>query len=252
MSLIISQDPVSKQIDGVFSERSVSIKPIILHEGVIDDEYHETFTSAVLGTQDIPQWMITNGLLPTGLELLQNGTLIGQAKETGTFTFSVTVSVSGVSDEAEFSIIIKPFAITTDALDEGITGVFYRYDLTTNKETAIWTITNGSLPPGMTLNSQTGAITGRPKVTEGVYTFTVHAEHGRHQAEKEFSLNVVQDSRLPVSSATWSAKGLPMGLHLFENGVLAGTPLKPGDYLAEISVRTNWGSDAIKVRIKVI
>lgn len=60
----------------------------------------------------------------------------------------------------------------------GVEGSDYSYTLTTSgSPTATYTVTSGALPTGLTLDTTTGTISGRP-TTPGTYTFTVTAANG--------------------------------------------------------------------------
>ena len=66
-------------------------------------------------------------------------------------------------------------AITTTTLPAGATGTTYAATIaTTGTPAPQVTVTSGALPPGLTLDPATGAITGTP-TTAGSFTFTVTA-----------------------------------------------------------------------------
>ena len=77
-----------------------------------------------------------------------------------------SLSVSGAVD---------PLRITSTSLTPAARGLSYSQQLTSaNGSGAItWTLSSGSLPPGITLNSS-GVLTG-PATTDGTYSFTVQA-----------------------------------------------------------------------------
>ena len=52
-----------------------------------------------------------------------------------------------------------------------------------------WTVTSGSLPPGLALNTAYGVIAGMP-TTAGTYSFTVQAANTSGSNSKVFSLTV--------------------------------------------------------------
>ena len=109
-------DPVSAQIDSDTLTHTVAApdKPSVVTENLKDGVMGKTYT-AVLESDfhaEIPSddlsWELTDGDLPAGLELLNDGTLTGTPTEFGTFTFSVTFSLfdSIVSDEKELTLTI--------------------------------------------------------------------------------------------------------------------------------------------------
>ena len=56
-----------------------------------------------------------------------------------------------------------------------------------------------------------------------------------------------------ITSVTWSATGLPSALTINPStGVISGTPnVQPGDYVANVTVTTNYGNDTKPVTIRV-
>jgi hypothetical protein len=86
---------------------------------------------------------------------------------------------AATSTSKQLSITINPappapLVISTASLPNGNATVAYSTTLTAIGGVApySWSITAGSLPPGLTLNATTGAISGIP-TTQGQYTFTV-------------------------------------------------------------------------------
>jgi large repetitive protein len=74
------------------------------------------------------------------------------------------------------SIVVKPapLVITTTSLPAAAGGQPYSATLAATGGTTpyTWSLSSGSLPPGLTLNPSTGVISGTPDVA-GTYTFTV-------------------------------------------------------------------------------
>lgn len=114
-----------------------------------------------------------------------------------------------------------------------------------------WLIASGSLPPGLELDSQTGAISGAA-FSSGNFVFTVQVIDAVGQTQsKSFSIcimEIVTEATLPeatqgqpyaqplieepasVSSETWTlvSGDLPPGITLAANGSLNGTPTDLG------------------------
>ena len=69
---------------------------------------------------------------------------------------------------------VDPIAITTTTLPDGESGTPYSVDLraTGGRVPLDWSITAGALPPGLSLGSSSGAITGTP-AANGIFDFTV-------------------------------------------------------------------------------
>jgi hypothetical protein len=73
----------------------------------------------------------------------------------------------------ELTPFLKPSIVTAD-LPAATRGQAYAQTLTAKGGVPFydWRVTSGSLPPGVSLNRFTGALTGSP-TTAGSYTFTV-------------------------------------------------------------------------------
>ena len=100
-------------------------------------------------------------------------------------------------------------AITTDTLPGGKVDEAYRQTLTANGTTPIiWSIENGGLPAGLSLNKDTGEISGTP-TADGTAKFTVKAENRVGSDMKELSITI--DKAEPPSHAhsysDWIADG---------------------------------------------
>ena len=88
-------------------------------------------------------------------------------------------------------------AITTDTLPGGKVDEAYRQTLTANGTTPIiWSIENGGLPAGLSLNKDTGEISGTP-TADGTAKFTVKAENRVGSDTKELSITI--DKAEPTS-----------------------------------------------------
>ena len=115
--------------------------------------------------------------LPTGLTMASNGTISGTPTVTGTFPYTVTITDSA-GNKGTFNCSVTvgtPVDIECGSCTAGkaTSGTPYSASLSATGGTAPYTfsIISGSLPPGLTLNASTGAITGTP-TTPGSYTFT--------------------------------------------------------------------------------
>lgn len=103
---------------------------------------------------------------------------------TSTGTYSDTFSGTITSGDplgagiAAFSGIngASPPVVSCNSPAQGNVGVVYTHTFTASGGAPpyTWSITVGSLPPGLTLNTSTGVVSGTP-TTAGVYTFTITA-----------------------------------------------------------------------------
>ncbi len=122
-------------------------------------------------------WSVAAGALPAGLALdPATGHITGTPTVDGTASFTARATDAG-SATADASLGIHVHAapaVTTVSLAGAEAGVAYNTSLTATGGTAplSWSVSAGSLPPGLTLDAGTGAITGTA-ATAGSSNFTV-------------------------------------------------------------------------------
>ena len=118
----------------------------------------------------------------------------------------------------------------------------------------IYSISSGSLPPGLSINSATGVISGTPGniSSSTLYNFTANAYDGQNNVTRNFSITITdrgptwvtattlptftrnsaysttlqatdEDNVATISYSLFSGS-LPTGLTLSSNGVISGTP----------------------------
>ena len=86
------------------------------------------------------------------------------------------------------NITNAPPKITTTSLLDGTVNAAYNQTLAADNNPTSWSVTNGTLPDGLTLNSD-GTITGTPTAA-GTSTFTVKAENTAGSDSKELTLTI--------------------------------------------------------------
>ena len=122
----------------------------------------------------------------------------GVPTETGTLRFTLSAeNENGITRKA-YTLVINesdPLEITTQSkLDNATVGSEYSRSLSINLDiAAVWSVADGSsLPAGLSLNRETGAINGTP-TESGKYTFSVTAECADRITSKEFNLTVLPE-----------------------------------------------------------
>jgi hypothetical protein len=214
-----------------------------------------TQTLAVTGgTTPYVGWSIATGTLPTGLSLnastgVISGT-VGSSATTQTFTVQLT-DANAVSDTQVLTLTVNTApSITTASLPAATNSGAYSQTVTETGGTTplTWSISTGTLPTGLTLNTSTGAITGS-SVTGTTQTFTIKATDAYGVfGTKSLTITVNAapnittttlatatqtqtgySQTLAVSNGTtpftWSLSSgsLPLGLSLSSAGVISGT-----------------------------
>lgn len=232
--------------------------------------YSVTFTST--GGAGGNVWSVFSGSLPSGLTLSPAGVLSGTPTVDGAFTFSVRVTDSASSTDTRsiaMTVTPAPLVISTPAsLPPVLISAAYSQQLTATggKAPYAWTITAGSLPTGLNLNSG-GTISGNPSVA-GAFTFTAKITDANNvNATRQFTLTVVQQLAISTTSPltpgkatvpytftfaatggfggnVWTLNGgtLPTGLTLTSGGNLVGIPTTTGSFNFNIKVADSSGA----------
>lgn len=218
-------------------------------------------------------YSVVSGTVPPTTSISSAGAWTGTFTSAGSYNFTVRASDGvGFADRAFSSTVSTPTITWVTAsgslgnLAGGTVGYSTSVSATTNTGlTVSYSLLSGSLPPNLSLNTSTGAITGSLTNTSGTYNFTARAADALASADRSFSFTVTQDvvswltSTLdPASenvaysmnlvatttvsrSITYSliSGTLPAGLSLSSAGILSGTPTGYGSY--DITVRATTG-----------
>lgn len=222
---------------------------------------------------------VTNDSSSQGVTWTESGpgALSGQSSTSATYTAPTsgaaapaTVTATSVADStksASVNIAVTAVpTITTTSLPTATTGKAYSATIavTGGAGTLTYSISIGTLPAGLTLNSSTGAITGTPTGSGGTANFTYKvtdsSSAGAMSATQNLSITVsgglaITTTTLPndllntaysatlqatggTGTLTWSlASGtLPTGLSLSGAGAITGTPTAAGTSSFKVQV----------------
>lgn len=150
-----------------------------------EDPYAFQITTLLFGAvQALGTFEIVSGALPPGFSLSPAGLLSGTPVATGSSTFTVRATEFGGSF-LERDITLTVVEILPEVLPDADEGVAYSQTLSLSGGTdpVSWQLSEGALPPGLTLDPLTGEISGIPEADptppEGdIYEFTVSAQDG--------------------------------------------------------------------------
>ena len=129
--------------------------------------------------------------VPDGKTLTNNGTVT--TEEGGTLTGNITNA---------------PPKITTTSLSEGTVNTAYNQLLAADNNPTSWSVTNGTLPDGLTLNSD-GTITGTPSAV-GSSTFTVTATNKDSGSDSKALTLTINPAPILVTGVTLNKSELAL------------------------------------------
>ncbi len=238
-----------------------SITNTTLADGYAGSSY--AVSLAATGGKSPFTWQVTTGTLPAGLSLSTGGAISGTPTAAGNSTFTVTATDANdvVATRSLTLTVHAALQVSTSALADGYQGSSYSasLDATGGKTGYSWTVSNGSLPAGITLQAS-GALAGTPTATgTSTVTFTVADANGI-TASRSLTLTVyapptVAAATLPnayvgtayeqsltatggKSPFTWQVTTgtLPAGLSLSTGGAITGTPTASGTSTFSVTV----------------
>jgi endonuclease/exonuclease/phosphatase family metal-dependent hydrolase len=209
-------------------------------------------------------WTHASGPLPPGLSLTSDGTLSGTPSAPGTSVFTALVTdAGGRTDSRTLSLaVFETPTLQTSTLTDGYVGTAYSFRLAVSggRTPLSGSIDSGALPPGLSLDSSTGIISGTPSAA-GTASFTVRVtDSDGRTSTRALSLTVyrppsVSGPPLPFEAyvsepftarytATdgkppyvfYTPDALPPGLTLSSSGTLSGTPSATGSLSGQVRV----------------
>ena len=158
LSLIVNRAPAQGCV--------LTFSPSTLPDGTQGVFYSQTLT--VSGGSGTVTFTLASGSLPAGLSLSSSGTISGTPTTVQTTTFTVyATDTSGSTGTQTFTITINAaggLVVNPSTLPAGTQGTAYNQTVTATGGTGPYTfaVTAGSLPAGLSLDTNTGAITGTP------------------------------------------------------------------------------------------
>jgi len=266
----------------------LSVATTGLPNGVIGQAYTGATLQSAGGNPPVT-WSISLGALPTWATLnASTGAITGTPNATGTTNFTVKATDSSTptaqtATKALGITVVSALSITTPSLPNGIVGNSYNTTVAatggTTPYTWSWTAQTGSsLPPGLSINSSTGAISGTAGGSGGTYNVTVSVSDAgtpQQNTSANFTITLTvatltvtsTSSSLPagtintaypntnlnatggVQPYSWAlvlpgTGPLPPGLSLSAGGQITGTPTTNGTYPFTVQVTDSTSATA--------
>jgi uncharacterized protein YhjY with autotransporter beta-barrel domain len=211
--------------------------------------------------------------LPPGLSVnTGTGLISGTPSAVGIFPATVTAANGAGSfpQPTTFTITLGPPTITSSPAVSGAAGAPFSYQITALNNPSSYSATG--LPPGLTLNTVTGLISGTP-IANGTYSVTLGATNPTGTSTLAATFNIsfgapVISSAASVTAQTgqpftyqivasngptsFNASGLPPGLSInTSNGVISGSPAASGTYTVNLSATNATGTGTRVLTITV-
>jgi Putative Ig domain/Galactose oxidase, central domain len=263
------------QISVKINDSAIVIAPASPPAGTATYAY-SVFSFGASGGSPPYSWQ-ASGTLPPGMSFDSEGNLAGTPTQVGTFAFSVTATDSAQSPMsspplATQIMVANPGTLTlnpTPAPPAGVLGTPYgpfAFSASGGFQPLKWSITAGSLPPGLTLGDGDGSLNGTPaSAAVSPYSFTVTVTDSAPTPASQslpFMIAVtlppppvINNQEAPTGTVgvaympytftasngvlplTWSeTPPLTMGLTLSAQGVVSGTPSVAGKFPIMLNV----------------
>ncbi len=249
-------------VTGAPSAAALAVSAGLAPVGVQGQAYSFTLTIKSAGSYT---WSVIAGSLPDGLVLnASTGVITGTPAASGTSIFTVQAT-DGVQTltQAETLVVYSVPQVLSTSLQQGSVGQNYTGGVAITGGSGNFTISATGLPPGLSINSSTAAITGvvaSAATVSGIYIVVTDNVSGARVTFGPFSLNFSSAGfsitssgnlgEIPLGSNaaatltaaggvapyTWSASGTPAGLTVNSSGAVGGVPLQPGNYSITVQV----------------
>lgn len=145
-------------------------------------------------------WTVVSSTLPTGLYLTADGYIGGTPTVEGTGSVTVRASYKGANGEQTYQVVslVLTVSLASATLPGVVSGTPYSYDFNTNLSVSepnyvpsnvTWSVTSGSLPSNLSLNSSTGVVSGtNTSLDNAGSAFTLQATYKNVSATRNYTL----------------------------------------------------------------
>ena len=240
-----------------------------------------TYSFTALNNAGAVTWALNNGTLPPGMALSPEGVLSGTPTTAGNYNWNMQLT-DGVSTTYRgaglnvYAVQITSPAMLLNATQNASYTTTVGATATGVSGCCTFSLQNSSLPNGLTLNPNTGVISGTVQAGPGPWNFTLTATAGAVSYSKQMVIDIIgAPPQLPginwflgdnncsigvtcslqvpaqgggIAPYTWSASGLPPGMSVrsgegvtssyvaAQGAELWGTPTAEGTYTVELTI----------------
>gem|GEM_PF-695905 len=262
----------------------ITISPTTLAVSTAGSSYSQTITASGGVTPYV--YTVSSGTLPAGLTLSSAGTLSGTPTSTAATNFTVTATdANGCTGTRTYALTpaCPTITVSPSTLPNGMVNSAYSQTITSTGGvgTVTFSISSGTLPAGLSLNTTSGVISGTPTSTTAA-SFTVRATDSNNctgstaytitpacptitvtpATPTTGTVGVAYTQTLtpaggiaPYASWTVTSGTLPAGLTLnASTGVVSGTPTASNGTGVNVTIRTTdangcQGSSVVALKI---
>jgi hypothetical protein len=176
----------------VLAACNVTINPATLPDGTVGSSYNQTITQT--GLTGMVTWSVSSGALPAGLTLnATTGEISGTPTTAGTSNFQISATDGTCNVPKSYSIVVACPTLTFNntTATVGIVGANYSLNagVSGNTQPVTYTVTP-ALPAGLTLDANTGSISGVPTTATASATYTVTATQGTCSVTQNYTFAV--------------------------------------------------------------
>lgn len=250
----------------------IALPPVITSALTATATVNTNFTYSI-AAKNSPRSFNALGL-PFGLSVnLNTGTISGAPTSTGVFEVNIAAANDLGRDSRTLRLTVLPQApvITSALTASGRVGIPFSYSITASNSPTAFNATG--LPPGLSVDTSTGAITGIPTAS-GTFGVTIAAANNGGRDSRTLTLTVAPPLPPVITSATsangylrfpftytitasngptsYNAIGLPSGLTIDPaTGVISGAPTAIGTFTVQLRAANTAGTAVVDATLVV-
>jgi len=245
--------------------------PVITSSGQATSVAGQLFEYVITASNSPTSYSAAN--LPEGFVLDASGKITATPLVAGLYVVDLAATNEYGSGTKQLSISISSPSpsITSSGVASAVVGQNFNYQIIASNSPSSYSASG--LPDGVSLNSQSGLISGLPSVV-GVYSVSISATNASGTGSAQLTITIVDQKPVITSSASatgtvgvlfnyqitasnspagYGALGLPDGLNLDSaTGLISGTLPQAGFSEITVSATNQYGAGSLNVTITFI